>query len=163
MFSLVELRALARDQIILHIHDDKMQYLLFSVCRITTYIKKSNSTVNSSIALIVRTEYMIYIFKKNSGERLNRQYTKFDFAVDEGTERLMKPSREKNKGMYRRRKVDEKSCVTFLLCDPGWYVHKPDVQNNWEENTHTSTAIFCNNTRHFNINISSHPWEIIPV
>ena len=27
--------------------------------------------------------------------------------------------------------------MTFLLCDPGWYVHKPDVQNKWEENTHT--------------------------
>ena len=24
--------------------------------------------------------------------------------------------------------------MTFLLCDPGWYVHKPDVQNKWEEN-----------------------------
>ena len=29
------------------------------------------------------------------GERLNRQYTKFDFAVDEGKEWL-NPSREKN-------------------------------------------------------------------
>ena len=37
----------------------------------------------------------------------------------------------------RRRKVDEKSCVIFLLCDPGWYVHKPDVQNKWDDNTHT--------------------------
>ena len=25
---------------------------------------------------------------------------------------------------YRRRKVDEKSCVTFLLCDPGCYVQR---------------------------------------
>ena len=23
-----------------------------------------------------------------------------------------------------RKKVDEKSCVTFLLCDPGWYVQR---------------------------------------
>ena len=54
----------------------------------------------------------------------------------------MNPSREKNKGMYRRRKVDEKSSVAFLLCDPGWYVHKPDVQNKKDdktENTHTHT------------------------
>ena len=54
----------------------------------------------------------------------------------------MNPSREKNKGMYRRRKVDEKSSVGFLLCDPGWYVHKPDVQNKRDdktENTHTHT------------------------
>ena len=29
--------------------------------------------------------------------------------------------------------------MTFLLCDPGWYVHKPDVQNKWDENTHTHT------------------------
>ena len=43
---------------------------------------------------------------------------KFDFTVDEGKERL-NPSREKSKGMHRRRKVDEKFCVTFLLCDPG--------------------------------------------
>ena len=32
-------------------------------------------------------------------------------------------SREK-KGTHRRRKVDEKSSVTFLLCDPGWYVQR---------------------------------------
>ena len=37
-----------------------------------------------------------------------------------------------------RRKVHEKSCVTFLLCDPGWCVHKSDVQNNgMTSNTHT--------------------------
>ena len=29
--------------------------------------------------------------------------------------------------------------MTFLLCDPGWYVHKPDVQNKWDVNTHTHT------------------------
>ena len=27
--------------------------------------------------------------------------------------------------------------MTFLLSDPGWYVHKPDVQNKWEDNTLT--------------------------
>ena len=46
------------------------------------------------------------------------QHTKFDFSVEEGKERL-NPSREKKTGNHRRRKVDEKSCVTFLLCDPG--------------------------------------------
>ena len=30
----------------------------------------------------------------------------------------------------------EKSCATFL-CDPGWCVHKSDVQNKWDDNTHT--------------------------
>ena len=59
----------------------------------------------------------------------------FDFTVDEGKERL-NPSREKNQGKHRGRKV-EKSCVNFLLRDPVWYVHKPDVQNKWEDNTHT--------------------------
>ena len=54
----------------------------------------------------------------SSGERLIRGYTKFDFTVDEGKEWL-DPSREKNEGKHRRRKVG-KSCVTFLLCDPGW-------------------------------------------
>ena len=24
-----------------------------------------------------------------------------------------------------------------ILCDPGWYVHKPDVQNKWDDNTRT--------------------------
>ena len=42
-----------------------------------------------------------------SGERLfNLLYTKFDFTVDEGKEWL-NPSREKNEGTHRRRKVDE--------------------------------------------------------
>ena len=36
-------------------------------------------------------------------------------------------------------KEGEKSCETFLLCDLGWYVHKPDVQNKWDDNTHTHT------------------------
>ena len=31
----------------------------------------------------------------------------------------------------------EKSCVAFLLCDLGWCVHKSDVQNKWDVNTHT--------------------------
>ena len=44
-------------------------------------------------------------------------------------------SREKL-SKHRRRKL-EKSCVTFLLCDPGSYVHKPDVHNKWVDNTHT--------------------------
>ena len=42
--------------------------------------------------------------------QLFRGYTKFDFTVDEGKERL-NPSRDKNSGKHRRRKV-EKSCVT---------------------------------------------------
>ena len=72
-----------------------------------------------------------------SGERLIRGYTKFDFAGDEGKGRL-NSSRDKNEGKYRRRKVEE-SCVTFLPCDPGWYVHKSDIQNKWDDNTHTHT------------------------
>ena len=64
--------------------------------------------------------------------------TKFDVTVDEGKERL-NPSREKNKSMLRRRKVDEKSCVTFLLCDPpAGTSNELDVQNKWEENTYTT-------------------------
>ena len=36
--------------------------------------------------------------------------------------------------------------VTFLLYDPGWYVHKPDVQNKWENNTRTHTqTVDCAN------------------
>ena len=37
----------------------------------------------------------------------------------------------------------EKSCVTFLLCGPCWYVHKPDVQNKWDGKTHTHTHRLC--------------------
>ena len=48
---------------------------------------------------------------------------KIDFTVDEGKEWL-NPTREKNQGTHRRREVGEKSCVTFLLCDPGWYVQR---------------------------------------
>ena len=66
--------------------------------------------------------------QKNKNKMLNgwrtiKSYTKFDFTVDEGKEWL-NPSREKNEGTHRRKKVDEKSCVTFLLCDPGWYVKR---------------------------------------
>ena len=44
-----------------------------------------------------------------------------------------------NQGKHRGRKVEE-SCMSFLLCDPGWYVHKPDVQNKWDDNTHTHST-----------------------
>ena len=41
--------------------------------------------------------------------------------------------------------MDEKFRVTFLLCDPGWYVHsKPDAQNKWETNTNTRTHTTLN-------------------
>ena len=69
-------------------------------------------------------------------------------TVDEGKERL-NPSREKNEGKHRRRKVDEKSCVTFLLCDSGWYVPKPDVQNKWKDNSHTHTQTHIRTYRYF--------------
>ena len=99
--------------------------------------------VSSNLGAVTRTG----IFPRNkkikkcptSGERLFYGYTKFDFTVDEGKERL-NPSREKNEGNHRRRKV-EKSCLTILLCDPGWYVHKADIQNKWDDNTHTHTKL----------------------
>ena len=60
--------------------------------------------------------------------------------------------------MHRRRKVGEKSCVTFLLCDPAGTSNKPDVQNKWEENTqHNTLYYYCD--LHFNVMIlcfSSH-------
>ena len=31
--------------------------------------------------------------------------------------------------------------MTFLLCDPGRYVHKLDVQNKWDENTYTHSVL----------------------
>ena len=65
---------------------------------------------------------------------------KIRLHVDEGKEWL-NPSRDKNKDTHLRKKVDEKSCVTFLLCDPGWYVQRTCVQNEWDENTHTHTHL----------------------
>ena len=53
-------------------------------------------------------------------------------------------SRDKNEGKHGRRKV-EKSYVTFLLCDPGWCVHKSDVQNICDDNT-THTWYIINMT-----------------
>ena len=40
--------------------------------------------------------------------------------------------------MHRRKKVDEKSCVTFLT--PAGTSNELDVQNEWDENTHTHTG-----------------------
>ena len=28
--------------------------------------------------------------------------------------------------------------MTFLLCDPGWYVNKSDFQKKWDKNRHTT-------------------------
>ena len=61
---------------------------------------------------LVTTGWIFYI---SLCENSINQKSKFDFTVDEGKEWL-NASRKKN---YRRRKVDEKSCLTFLLCDPG--------------------------------------------
>ena len=47
---------------------------------------------------------------------------------------IAESSREKNQGTHRR-KVDEKSCVT-----PAGTSNELDVQNEWEENTHTHTV-----------------------
>ena len=89
--------------------------------------------------LTKRRKKIIYICP-TSGERLIRKYTKFDFiTVDEEKERL-NASRDKNQGKHRRKKA-EKSCATFLLCDPGLYAHKSDVQNKWDDNTHTRTQV----------------------
>ena len=81
----------------------------------------------------------IYILKKNrptSGERLNRSYTKFDFAVDEGKERLI-PSRERNSGKHRRRGVG-KSCVT----PAGTSTNITSIINGMTTHTHTPFVAF---------------------
>ena len=47
--------------------------------------------------------------------------------------------------------------MTFLLCDPGWYVHKPDVQN--EINgiiTHTNTTSTSYPHRLLSMSFSQH-------
>ena len=64
---------------------------------------------------------------------------KFDFTVDEG-KKWLNPSREKNYGNHRRRKADEKSGVTFLLCDSGWYVRPTNLMSRMSgKKTHTHT------------------------
>ena len=55
-------------------------------------------------------------------------HKKVDITVDKGKERL-NPSREKNKGMHRRRKVDEKSCVASSCVTPAGTSNELDVQN----------------------------------
>ena len=60
---------------------------------------------------------------RSGSVNVRKQQHKIRLTVDEGKERLH-PSREKNKEMHRRRKVDDKSCVAFLLCDPGWYIQR---------------------------------------
>ena len=37
------------------------------------------------------------------------------------------------------RQVPQKEGGEIVLCDPGWYVHKPDAQNKWDENAHKHT------------------------
>ena len=52
-------------------------------------------------------------------------------------------SREKLRHARRRKKVDEKSCVTFLLLScvtPAGTSDELDVQNEWEESTHTHSG-----------------------
>ena len=48
--------------------------------------------------------------------------------------------------MHRGKKVDEKSCMVYLLCYPAGTSNKLDVQNEWEENTHTHTHTHCTST-----------------
>ena len=82
------------------------------------------------LLLIIELRFFLTLKKAQqqvSGERLIRYYTKFDFTVDEGKERL-NPSREKKLRQAPQKEGGEILCgVTFLLGDPGWYVHKPDV------------------------------------
>ena len=78
---------------------------------------------------------LITIIMPNKWRTIISLVYKFYFTADTEKGRL-NPSRDKNVGKHRRRKV-EKSCVAFLLYDPGWYVHKSYVQNKWDDNTYT--------------------------
>ena len=90
---------------------------------------RSPRYAGSSVGILVtlgrefESRYLGFFPKCRTIKIVRTQNSKFDFTVDEGKERLH-PSREKNKGMHRRRKVDEKSRVTFLLCNPGWYIQR---------------------------------------
>ena len=48
-------------------------------------------------------------------------------------------SREKMR--QASQKEGDNSYVTFLLCDPGWYVYKPEVQNKWDKDIFTNYNI----------------------
>ena len=39
-----------------------------------------------------------------------------------------------------QKKDGEILCDLPPVCDPGWDVHNPDVQNKWDDNTHTYTG-----------------------
>ena len=43
--------------------------------------------------------------------------------------------------MHRRRKVDEKLCVTSLLCDPGWYVQRTCKSTANGKKTHSQDSL----------------------
>ena len=71
-------------------------------------------------------------------------------------------SKEKLRQVPQKERVlYEKSCVTFLLCDTGRYVHKPDIENKWEDCTHTTHNRAIRPRTAVNVKISTSPqWGI---
>ena len=97
----------------------------------------------------IEIQYKIKKSCPTSGERLIRGYLKFDFTVDEGKGRLS-PSRDRNKGRHRRRKV-EKSCVTSAGASTS-----PTFRIN-EMTTHTHRHVL-----HFNYRLPIPPTATLP-
>ena len=78
----------------------------------------------------------------------------FDFTIDEGKERV-NSSREESQGKHCRKRVDEKSCETSLLCDTGWYAHKLDVPNKWNDKTQYTTHTMISTAALLSCSVSS--------
>ena len=102
-------------------------------------LKARKISVESVASAEQHADILIKVLSR-ANSRYHRKYStllkvQFDLTVDEGKGRLHLPH-DRNYGKHRRGKA-EKSCVSFLLCDPGWCVHKSDVPNKWVDSTHT--------------------------
>ena len=74
---------------------------------------------------------------------INCGYTKFGFTVDEGKGTAESFSRQK------LRQAPQKEGGQ-IMCGPVWCVHKSDVQNKWNDNTHKIDRAGLRGNVHFN-------------
>ena len=70
--------------------------------------------------------------------RVRLTYSKIRLPIDEEKE-WRNLSREKKQGTHRRKKVDEKSCVTFLLCPTNLMSRMNGKKTHIHTHTHTHT------------------------
>ena len=92
---------------------------------------------------MVRWHFLSYIITVLSSYVLHWFWLVVVYIYDEG-KGWLDPSRDKNQGTHRRKQVDEKSCVTFLLCDPR-LVRPTNLMSRMNgKKTHTHTHMYYN-------------------